>query len=94
MARHHAHAESHVFEHRHMPEQRVVLEYEAYAPLADVALAGVGAVEQNLCPRWRIPEPRDDPQQRQVLPEPDGPSSCHFSSPFAEFLQIQAVEAR
>jgi hypothetical protein len=56
-------AEGHVLEDGHVPEQGVVLEYEADLPLADMAGAGVLAVEQDGA-LGRELEPGDDPEQR------------------------------
>lgn len=42
-----AKAEGHVVEHRHVPEQGVMLEHEPDIPLANVARQGVLAVEEH-----------------------------------------------
>ena len=55
VARPHPQAERDVLEHRHVPEQRVVLEHEADAAIARVALGRVLAFEQHRCPRRPSP---------------------------------------
>ncbi len=62
-ARLHAHAEGHVVEHRHVAEQRVVLEHEADLAVAHVRARGVLAVEQHLAGVGLF-QPGDDAQQR------------------------------
>ena len=52
-ARLHAQAEGDVLEHRHVAEQRVVLEHEADLALAHVRVGGVLAVEQDAAARRR-----------------------------------------
>jgi hypothetical protein len=62
-ARPHTQAVRDVVEHRHVPEQRVVLEYEAHAPLLHRKSRGIVVAEMHR-PRARYLEPGDDPQQR------------------------------
>ena len=62
-ARLHPQAEGDVFEHRHVAEQRVVLEHETDMALAGAAGQRVLAVERHLA-GIRPVEARDDPQQR------------------------------
>jgi hypothetical protein len=62
-ARLHAQAESHVVEHAHVAEQRVVLEHEADVAFAHMGVGGVLAVEQHAAAVRRL-EPGDDAQQR------------------------------
>ena len=64
-ARLHAQAEGHVVEHRHVPEQRVVLEHEADLALAHVLVGRVLAVEQDAAV-GRVLEAGDDAQQRRL----------------------------
>ena len=64
-ARPHAQAERDVLEHRHVPEERVVLKHEADAALADLPVRRVLAVEQHAAPIGRL-EPGDDAQQRRL----------------------------
>jgi hypothetical protein len=63
LARLHAQAEGHVLEHRHVAEQRVVLEHEAHLALAHVHVGGVFAREQDAAGVGRF-QARDDAQQR------------------------------
>jgi hypothetical protein len=58
-----AQAEGDVLEHRHVAEQRVVLEHEAHLPLAHVHVGGVLAREQDAARVGRL-QARDDAQQR------------------------------
>ena len=59
----HPQAEGDVLEHRHVPEQRVVLEHEADLALAHVAVGRVLAVEQHAAAVGRL-QAGDDAQQR------------------------------
>ncbi len=59
----HAQAEGHVLEHRHVAEQRVVLEHEADLAFAYMGVGGVLAFEDD-APGVRRLQPGDDPQQR------------------------------
>ena len=61
----HAEPEGDVLEHRHVAEERVVLEHEADAAVADVLRRGILVVEQD-GPRVGDLEARDDPQQRRL----------------------------
>jgi len=83
-------AEGHVLEHRHVPEQRVVLEHEADSPLAGVLPGGVLGIEQHLA-AVGVVEPGDDAQQRR-LARAEGPSSATSSpSSTARFTSRSAV---
>ena len=62
-ARLHPQAEGDVLEHRHVAEQRVMLEHEADMALAGAARQRVLAVERHLA-GIRPVEAGDDPQQR------------------------------
>ena len=62
-ARLHPQAERDVFEHRHVAEQRVVLEHESDMALAGAVGERVLAVERNLAGIGPV-QPGDDPQQR------------------------------
>ena len=62
-ARLHAQAEGDVLEHRHVAEQRVMLEHEADMALAGAARERILAVEGDLA-GIRPVEAGDDPQQR------------------------------
>ena len=64
-ARPHAQAEGDVLEHRHVAEERVVLEHEADAALSHVAHGRVLAREQHLAAVGPL-EPGDDPQQARL----------------------------
>jgi hypothetical protein len=64
-ARPHAQAEGDVLEHRHVPEERVVLEDEADASLARVAIGGVLVLEDDRAAIGAL-EPRDDAQERRL----------------------------
>ena len=55
-------AEGHVLRHGHMPEQRVMLEYEADPALADMQAGDVFAMEQD-APLVGCLQPGDDAQQ-------------------------------
>ncbi|KAG0926323.1 hypothetical protein G6F31_018430 [Rhizopus arrhizus] len=59
----HTQAEGDVLEHRHVLEQRIVLEYEADLTLAHIDRGGVFAGEQHTAGIGRL-QPRDDAQQR------------------------------
>ena len=59
----HAQAERDILEHRHVTEQRVMLEHESHLTLAGAADKRVFAVERNLAEVWPI-EACNDPQQR------------------------------
>src|SRR5271170_3099052 len=63
LPRQHAQAEGDVLEHRHVPEQRVMLKDETDLALADADGAGVLAMEQHLA-GVRCLQPRDYSQQR------------------------------
>ena len=58
-------AERDVLEHRHVTEERVMLEHEADAPIAHVAIRGVLVFEQH---RARVGglQPRNHAQQRRL----------------------------
>ena len=62
-ARLHPQAEGDVFEHRHVAEQRVMLEHESDTALAGAARERVLAIERHLA-GIRPVEAGDDPQQR------------------------------
>ncbi|GHL44514.1 hypothetical protein ECZU28_45090 [Escherichia coli] len=66
--------QSDIVEHRHMAEQRVMLEHETDLAIARVQAADVGAVEANM-PAGLMLQPGDNAQQRG-FPEPDGPSNA------------------
>ncbi len=68
-------AKSDIVEHRHMTEQRVMLEHETDLAIARVQAADVGAVEANM-PAGLMLKPGDNAQQREVFPEPDSPSNA------------------
>ena len=61
-ARQHGQAKSDVIEHRHMAEQRIVLEDEAHFTVAGVHPADVGAVEADMTAGLML-QPGDNPQQ-------------------------------
>jgi len=89
----HAQAKGDVFEHRHVAEQRVVLEHES-----DMALAG--AMSQRIL----RPSIRTSPTSGQsrpamirnsvVLPEPDGPSSASNSPCRPSDRHCRALQTR
>src|SRR5690606_567642 len=62
-ARTHGQAVGDVLVHRHMLEQRVVLEHKANAPVADVQVGGVLAMEADTS-AVRLFQPGKDAQQR------------------------------
>ena len=74
-ARPHAQAEGHVLEHRHVAEERVVLEDEADAALAGLAHGRVFALEEDLA-AVGVLEPGDDAQQAR-LAGAGGPEQRH-----------------
>ncbi len=59
----HRQAKSDIVEHRHMTEQRVMLEHETDLAIARVQAADVGAVEANM-PAGLMLQPGDNAQQR------------------------------
>ena len=61
--RQHRQAESDIVEHRHMAEQRVMLEHETDFTIARMQAADVGAVEANM-PAGLMLQPGDNSQQR------------------------------
>ena len=61
----HAQAEGDVLEHRHVPEERVVLEDEADRPVPRVRAGRILALEDDRTGVGRL-EPGDDPQQRRL----------------------------
>ncbi len=64
-ARLHAQPERNVLEHRHVAEQRIVLEHEADLPLARADRRDVEPLQHDL-PRIRVLEARDHAQQRRL----------------------------
>jgi hypothetical protein len=58
-----AQAEGDVLEHRHVAEQRVVLEHKAHVALAHMHVGGVFAAEMDAAHVGRL-QPGDDAQQR------------------------------
>ncbi len=63
-------AESHVLEHAHMAEQRVMLEHEAHLPLAHMAVAGI-APSKRMRPRSAVSSPAMM-RSSVVFPQPEG----------------------
>jgi hypothetical protein len=61
----HTQAEGHVFKHRHVLEQRIVLEHETHLTLAHVHCGCVFAREQHAAGIRRF-KTRDDAQQRRL----------------------------
>ena len=61
--RQHRQAKSDIVEHRHMAEQRVMLEHETDFTIACVQAAHVGAVKANM-PAGLMLQPGDNAQQR------------------------------
>ncbi|MNE04034.1 hypothetical protein D3C80_965560 [compost metagenome] len=61
--RQHAQAKGNVVEHRHMAEQRVMLEHETHPAIARMHMADVGAVEAQLAAAL-VFQPGDNAQQR------------------------------
>ena len=55
-------AEGHVLEHRHVPEQGIVLEHETDIALAHVEIRGILAADDDVAAVGLL-QPRDDPQQ-------------------------------
>ena len=87
-ARLHPQAEGDVLEHRHVAEQRVVLEHEADMALAGAARQRILAVERHLAGIGPV-EARDDPQQRGLA----GAGRAEQRQQFAVAdLQIDVVE--
>lgn len=70
----HRQAKSDIVEHRHMAEQRVMLEHETDFTVARMQAADVGTVETDM-PAGLMLQPGDNAQQRG-FPEPDGPSNA------------------
>ena len=87
-ARLHAQAESDVFKHRHMAEQRIVLEHESDMALAGSAGERILAVERNLAGVGPI-QPGDDAQQRGLARTRRPEQRQQFA---IGDLQIDAVE--
>ena len=89
-ARLHAQAEGDVFEHRHVAEQRVVLEHETDMALARAMAERVLAVDPHF-PGVGPVEPGDDPQQRGLARTRRAEQRQQFA--LADF-QIDIVERR
>ena len=73
--RSHAQAEGDVLEHRHVAEQRVVLEHEADVALARTVAGVTSSSSKSTGPPSRGSRPAMM-RSSVVLPEPDGPSSA------------------
>ena len=86
-----AQAEGDVLEHRHVAEQRVVLEHEADLALAHVHVGGVLAGEAGSLPASAVSRPAMM-RSSVVLPQPEGPSSA-TSSPDVD-VEADVVAAR
>ena len=78
IARLHTQAERDVFEDRHVPEERVVLEDEPDAPVAGGACRSRPRSRAARCPRPGRSSPAMT-RSSVVFPEPDGPSSATSS---------------
>src|SRR5690606_7746870 len=64
-ARAHGQAVGDVLVHGHVPEQRVMLEHETHAPVADVQVCSVPAMEADTA-TVRLFQPGDDAQQGRL----------------------------
>ena len=78
-ARLHAQAEGDVLEHRHVPEQRVVLEHEADAGARARGASVASSPWKRIAARRRATSSPAMMRSSVVLPEPDGPSSATSS---------------
>jgi hypothetical protein len=74
----HAQAEGDVFEHRHVPEQRVVLEHEADPAVLRAACVASSPSKSTSGSGVRLSRPAMM-RSSVVLPEPDGPSRATSS---------------
>src|SRR5207245_300514 len=81
----------HVLEHRHVPEQRVVLEHEADLALAHVHVGGVLALEQDAARIGRL-QARDDAQQRGLAAAGRPQQGDQFAGVDAERDVLQRAE--
>ena len=72
--RQHGQAKGDVIEHRHMAEQRIVLENEAHFTVASVHPTDVGTVEADMTAGLMLQT--GDNSQQGGFPEPEGPSSA------------------
>ena len=78
LPRPHSQAERDVLEHRHVPEQGVVLKHEADAPVAPRGARWTSSPSNSTAPASGISRPAIS-RSSVVLPQPEGPSSATSS---------------
>jgi len=78
-----------LLEHRHVAEQRVVLEHETDIALARVALLHILAVKQQLAGIRQLHAAIM--RSSEVLPQPEGPSSANNSPLFTSRLMLSSA---